>query len=394
MSTTFNKRVTRLCSIALILCMVLMMPMTVFAADEEGAEGNPRMASVAAKFLPNDTAPQTSVTFNAYKVAEFQGGALFYWSPEYQAYQLEIPDMTDDAAVQNMNDTLAGYIQRDQLTADYTATTDNTGAFSFPEIDLGMYLVVGSNYETRDAIYTPVPFLVFFPHTTEVGGIGFNVEDLEVKYVKTDKEIPIVSEHVIKVWDDSGYSGRPDSISVDLLQDGALFETVSLSSSNNWRYTWDTLEGDHVYSIVESSTPGAYRTSVEQDGDTTVITNYYRPSTPPPSNNTSTRTPDPERPLVPISDPEVPTVRLEEGPDILAPMPDIPTPAATPETPENPEEPVNPPETVDIVEPPVPLEDKIPQTGQLWWPVFLLAGAGACCIVLGLWHPAKGKKVK
>ena len=45
---------------------------------------------------------------------------------------------------------------------------------------------------------------------------------------------------VRKVWVDDGVD-RPDSITVQLLRDGEVYDKVELKQSNQWVYTWDDL---------------------------------------------------------------------------------------------------------------------------------------------------------
>lgn len=79
-----------------------------------------------------------------------------------------------------------------------------------------------------------------------------------------------------------------------------------------------------------------------------------------------------------------PKVEVKEKPD----RPDRPTPPDepdkpdTPDTPETPEEPDEPP-IVEIPDTPPPLAPTLPQTGQLNWPVPVLAVLGMALLALG-----------
>ena len=145
---------------------------------------------------------------------------------------------------------------------------------------------------------------------------------------------------MLKVWEDGDGENRPESIQVQLLKNGEVAETVTLSAGNNWRYTWRNLSEKEDWRVVEKETPKGYTVTVSQEGITFVMTNTQG---------------EPE-------EPEEPT---------------------EPEKPGEPEEP-----GVDIPEEPVPEESvpsgpKLPQTGQLWWPVPLLALAGMLLFLLG-----------
>lgn len=62
---------------------------------------------------------------------------------------------------------------------------------------------------------------------------------------------------VRKVWVDDGI-GRPDSVTVQLLRDGKVRDEVELSQSNNWVYTWDRLDDDYNWSVLEAEVPDGY----------------------------------------------------------------------------------------------------------------------------------------
>lgn len=99
---------------------------------------------------------------------------------------------------------------------------------------------------------------------------------------KLDKEdevlqpVETVSRKVVKVWDDSGYeANRPAEISVELLENGQVFDTVVLNADNNWQYEWNELNKDSEWSVREASLSGNYTSSVSLDGNVFIITNTY-----------------------------------------------------------------------------------------------------------------------
>lgn len=108
----------------------------------------------------------------------------------------------------------------------------------------------------------------------------------------TPTPAPVLPETVvtiIKVWDDSGYSGRPNAITVRLgVQNDPNYVgyNVELSPNNpNVRvsadgntWTWSRQIVDRAYVAEEVAVPG-YASKVEQNGNTFVITNTYMPAT-------------------------------------------------------------------------------------------------------------------
>ena len=80
----------------------------------------------------------------------------------------------------------------------------------------------------------------------------------------------------MKVWKDDGQeSDRPESITVELLQNGKAINTKKLDKSNNWRYTWTGLSWGSTYTVNEISLSDKYTVSTDQEGNTWVITNTH-----------------------------------------------------------------------------------------------------------------------
>lgn len=79
---------------------------------------------------------------------------------------------------------------------------------------------------------------------------------------------------VIKKWD--GDIGA-DSVTVDLYQDGVLFNTVELSADNNWTHTWTDLPAGHSYHVEEREVRG-YITSYETSNSQESSGRYWVPA--------------------------------------------------------------------------------------------------------------------
>ena len=122
---------------------------------------------------------------------------------------------------------------------------------------------------------------------------------------------------------DGQSADRPEQITVRLYVNDRLYGTVTLSAQNNWRYSWDVrgIAQPAVFKVTEVGVPEGYTHSVDYTG--TYITSCRGPGR------------------------EITIVNRKRG-----------------------------------VRPPRP-SGKLPQTGLLWWPVPLLAGAGMVLFILG-----------
>ncbi|MFQ9705984.1 MAG: Cna B-type domain-containing protein [Limosilactobacillus pontis] len=186
---------------------------------------------------------------------------------------------------------------------------------------------------------------------------------------------------VKKAWNDANNQDgiRPASVTVNLLANGKVVQTATLTANDNWTATWANLpvyqNGKQVtYTIVEAKVPAGYQSMVSQNGTTFTVTNTHQPKTPgdtpkrtpnvPTPDNTPDNTPDTP---TPDNTPDTPTPgnTPDNTPDTLTP---VDTPDNTPVTPTpEPVQPVQQPMPVQPVktsQPAVQGQPQLPQTGN------------------------------
>lgn len=207
-----------------------------------------------------------------------------------------------------------------------------------------------------------------------------------------------ISVPVEKKWVNDYKWERPASIHVSLWNGDAKIKEADLTADMGWTYIFEDLpEGN--YSVTEDAVPG-YETLIERsDAGGFIITNTY------------------ERPLYPE-----PIEPIDPIPPVDPPQEEIVTPPIVPETTGNKPSPPSTEETTSVP-PTEPTEEsteesteersaesdpeespiketqetpsvsakppKLIQTGQTWWPVFLLMFAGAGLLVFGLYKRSK-----
>lgn len=122
--------------------------------------------------------------------------------------------------------------------------------------------------------------------------ITFVVTNKQDSGISVDPDKPgnvgdTVRRVVKKTWDDKGYeSQRPSSIKVQLMRNGTVHDTVTLSANNSWKYTWSGLQAkdnndkEIKWTVREVNVSG-YVVNIEQHGDTFLLTNSpVKPSLP------------------------------------------------------------------------------------------------------------------
>ena len=167
--------------------------------------------------------------------------------------------------------SLAEYAEANN--APYEAgEADEEGAVVFSDLALGLYLIIEEG--NVDGYYPVIPFLVTVPMANEDGTGWIYDVVASPKAEGTPVEPPAnVSLTVRKVWQDEEGENRPASVTVALLADGEVIDTVVLDESNNWTYTWSELDGSRVYTVQEVNVPNGYIVSYAYNDFGVVVTN-------------------------------------------------------------------------------------------------------------------------
>lgn len=106
------------------------------------------------------------------------------------------------------------------------------------------------------------------------------------------ERIGVMNRLVTKVWEDSNEDTRPQSVTVHLLRNDQVVDTVVLNDENRWTYKWQDMSEEYEWRVVEEPVEG-YTVSVELSYNIYVITNTG-PDTP-----DEPTTPQPDEPKLP-----------------------------------------------------------------------------------------------
>lgn len=207
-----------------------------------------------------------------------------------------------------------------------------------------------------------------------------------------------ISVPVEKKWVNDYKWERPASIHVSLWNGDAKVKEADLTADMGWTYIFEDLP-EGTYSVTEDAVPG-YETLIERsDTGGFIITNTYeRPLYP-----------EPIEPIDPIPPVDPPQEEIVTPPIVPGTTGNEPSPPSTEETTSVP--PTEPTEESteesteersaesDPEESPIKETQETPsvsakppkliQTGQTWWPVFLLMFAGAGLLVFGFYKRSK-----
>lgn len=412
------------------------------AFPARAAYGVDAAGSITITFTGSDTsAPIVGMESRAYKVASFLA------NPEEMRLDAGYDELANILGWQNAQAateqdalwwqqqarTMDCYVRTSTAFVPYArGTTDANGTVVFNNLEEGMYLVLNAG----DGVHRFSSSLVL------IGGNKAFEQVVEPKNVTP--AAPYESIKVVKHWMADTEADRPASIRVQLVQgDNFYGDPVELSDANGWTYTWDKLDASQVYywDVIELDPVDNYMIFTDEDDGNFTITNSLLPFPPfNPNKSLSISKQEvgggPELPGATLQvineagstveefvstteptsfvlDPGTYTLReiappsgygvaedmafrlgedgavecLQDGAwvDVAgtvvmydAPLGEEEPPAPTPPTPTPPASQPPTPST-----PATPVTGKLPQTGQLWWPVPVLLAAGIVAIGLG-----------
>ena len=257
---------------AFLLCLaaaISFLPVTALAAGSIDLH-HAHNLTVTAVF---DQTPVSGMRFDAYLVSTVDEYGELTVIDRYQEYaeELDIRGKNDERW-QAMAQILAREIMLDDpLKPSRSAVTDADGLAAFSEILPGLYLIVGHGIEKDGYVYSTSPFFANVPEQ-DLGSNAWNYD--VVANAKPGRE-PIKADYqVIKVWkDDCHRDQRPKSITLSLICDGEVYDTVTLPHNGAWRYTWEDLETNHQWTVTEKKENGYQDPHVQQEGNTFIVTN-------------------------------------------------------------------------------------------------------------------------
>ena len=251
------------CVMAALLFCVMLLQQTVFAADPE------QTGSIRLNYSAVDNAE-----FRVYRAGEITDNWEFVLTGAFQDIPADLNDL-DTEAMTELSETLAAYAAADGIEPDYSGKTDENGQVVFDGLSKGLYLIVGESAIRDDIRYDPVPFLLTVPSQDAEGEWNYQTE-ADVKCETSVVEKEETEYKVVKSWvgDGSG-SVRPVQITVDILKDGVLYATQTLSSDNNWSFSWSAEDDGSVWQVVEREIPDDYTVKIERNKTAFMLTNTY-----------------------------------------------------------------------------------------------------------------------
>lgn len=248
----------KLISFFLIVWILLVLPMTAFAQDFD----SDHVGSISVTLMdPDGKTPITGAELSLYYVATVGLNSKNNLSYAFTNVFKDCGCALDDPA---LSAKLDAFIKDNAVSAE-KLVTDAQGNVTFTNLPLGLYFIQQTNIAEG---YAPcAPFLVTVPNHNADG----YVYDVNAS-PKTDVE-KLTDITIKKVWNTGSSAKASSSVTVQLLKDGAVVETATLSAQNNWQITYADLPESDAYSIVEVNIPRGFTATYSQNGYVFTVTN-------------------------------------------------------------------------------------------------------------------------
>lgn len=198
-------------------------------------------------------------TVSIYYIASVTSDFQYQLSSTYANYSIEVNGIKTNQDWNSLEQTLNAYIEADSIKATLSKViTNNT--IKLENLKPGLYFIKTNKIDTKDYTLLFDEFLISIPNLNEDGTWNYNVtvnpkaEEYTPKYEK-------IKYTTLKEWIDSGKK-RPESIDIDIYEDGILVESTKLSNDNNWTYEWITDDDGSNWTVVERNIPEGYKVSI------------------------------------------------------------------------------------------------------------------------------------
>lgn len=179
------------------------------------------------------------------------------------SYDDKLNDCKDDLDKGNITNNVLTCVVNSNVVS-YNGITNKYGTIKFNNLDLGLYLVIQTN-EVEG--YSKIsPFLIMIPKTID------NSWNYDIEASPKIDIIKLFDLSVEKVWNVNNTS-IPKEVTIELLKNNEVVDTVTLNSKNNWTYTWKQIEKSDKYSVREKNVPLGYTATYRMEENKFIVTN-------------------------------------------------------------------------------------------------------------------------
>lgn len=268
-----NNRTAKHRTIMALCCMFALMLATIGLSAPAATAATAAEGSLTVTYQYQEAA-LNNADINLYRLADWSAKGGYTPAGDFADHSKYPVDWNilnaDQQTLRDFANTMAGYIAVNKPTAESTLKTDSASVATFDQLKDGLYLAVVAPYQGNVLTCQTAAMLVALPNVHK------NAADQRTLSIepKADCAVPPTTTiSVTKVWKDKDQSKRPESVTMNLLQDGKIYDSIMLNNANDWKYTWKGLQAKHEYTVVEANVPGNYTALVDRENNDYTVTN-------------------------------------------------------------------------------------------------------------------------
>lgn len=252
----------RIVPLLLSLLLLLSLPLNVGAEEFDLEKTGTIRVQLRDVYFPDTPIGGTLVLHKVGDAQAVNSNLAFSLTGDFSGSGVSLTDPNASGLAQ----MLADYAEENTLQG-HSVQADTQGFAAFSGLSAGLYLVMQT--EAVEGYLTVAPFLVSLPMYSGESGSWIYSVDAAPKVQRPSRDP--VSVTVVKKWLDNNKK-RPDSLSVSLLQEGEIVDTVVITAKDGWKYTWNDLNAYYSWR-VEEVVPEGYKAEYSVYKNTTTITN-------------------------------------------------------------------------------------------------------------------------
>ena len=246
--------------LALFVTALLIVTCVITVSAEEFDSGKTGSVSVTLTEQYKKT-PIVGAELSVYYIATVgintDGNLNYIFTEEFAELDVAIDDPELAAK-------LDAYLSENEVPA-IQLRTDENGTASCEALPLGLYFI--RQTDTVEGFAPCTPFLVTVP---------IKNDDSYVYAVNASPKTEVAkltSITIKKVWNTDASTKAADSVTVQLLRNGKVVETATLSEDNNWQVIYTDMPESDAYSIQEVNVPKGFTATYKQNTYVFTVTN-------------------------------------------------------------------------------------------------------------------------
>jgi len=207
-----------------------------------------------------------------YLIANIKSDFKYELTQEFKNYPISLNNIKENDEWNTIKETIDSYIISDNIKETKSSLIENNQV-SFNNLQSGLYLIKTDTIKNDNYTLISDSIILNLP-SLENGKWNYETSI----YPKTYEFIPkyeTIKYKVEKRFIDNK-NNRPLSIDVEIFKDGNLFDSIILSSKNNWTYEWKYIDDGSSFSVVERNIPSNYNVSISKNNNNFIIINELK----------------------------------------------------------------------------------------------------------------------